>query len=462
MRFTFALILMAVTIGQGWSQYDSLTFTFSNYVENISRHHPLAKKADLKTVQGEAEQRSARGGLDPVLTSGWNQKNFDNKLYYQQFFGEVSIPTPIGVDVKAGYENSKGLFLNPENTTDQFGLWYAGLEVDVLQGLLVNERRTHLRQAEVFLNLTLSERQSMLNDLIYDAGMAYLNWQQFERFDEILTENRDLANTYYQNTTESFINGEKSAMDTLEAYILFQDAINKLKENQTKVVKARMMVNTFLWFEDEPVDLENNVVPEMLDGFSFNRPLPLDSLSIQDHPWIQLQLNELSYLEIGQQLKREKLKPTLSLKYNLLLPTSEQSAIPQFNSSDYIWGFDFSMPLLFRRERGDAQIGELKIREIELEIENTRNELLNELRASQQEQQILREQLDLLRQNVVGYKQLLDGENEKFRLGESSVFLLNKRQEKYIDGELKLAEVTTMLLEEILSFHYYSNNLLNF
>ena len=59
-----------------------------------------------------------------------------------------------------------------------------------------------------------------------------------------------------------------------------------------------------------------------------------------------------------------------------------------------------------------------------------------------------------------GYRLLLDGENEKFRFGESSVFLLNKRQEKYINGQLKLIELNIKLQVELLNYLYYSNGLI--
>ncbi|MFT5169157.1 MAG: hypothetical protein ACI8P3_004405, partial [Saprospiraceae bacterium] len=70
------------------------------------------------------------------------------------------------------------------------------------------------------------------------------------------------------------------------------------------------------------------------------------------------------------------------------------------------------------------------------------------------------QQFNLLNQNVENYKRLLDGENEKFRFGESSVFLLNKRQEKYINGQIKLIEIFIKSQIEILNFLYYSNQLI--
>ena len=85
----------------------------------------------------------------------------------------------------------------------------------------------------------------------------------------------------------------------------------------------------------------------------------------------------------------------------------------------------------------------------------------NKIESGWQQLLLLQEQLILLSNNVENYKRLLDGENEKFNYGESSVFLLNKRQEKYINGQLKLIETYIKRQMELLNFLYFSNQLVN-
>ena len=42
--------------------------------------------------EGDAEWLAAKGLLDPKLTAGWQEKNFDDKLYYQLFQSKLKIP----------------------------------------------------------------------------------------------------------------------------------------------------------------------------------------------------------------------------------------------------------------------------------------------------------------------------------------------------------------------------------
>jgi len=457
-QYLIAVLLLATL--NGFAQTDSLVLSYDEYLENILLFHPLAKKADLKQDFAEAELMRARGGLDPQIMADWSEKNFDDKLYYRKYQAKLVFPTSLGIDVVGGYENTEGKYINPENTTDEYGLWNLGVEVNVLSGLLTNERNTAIRQAKVYQNLAKNEQDILLNDLIYDALYAYYTWQMYQSFMEVLIENISIANTYYLNTKQSFLHGEKTAMDTLEAFISYQESQSLFNKNELALIKAKQMVENYLWFNDAPVALQPKVKPEHYRHFFLTDKANVDSVQIDNHPNVLASVNKLSIYEIEQRLKREKFKPKLKIKYNPLLTTSDDANIHQFDVANYKLGFNFSMPITFRTERAEIKKGKLKIREIELDIETKKNELLNKVEASWAQQALLKTQIDLLYNNVKNYRHLLDGENEKYRYGESSVFLLNKRQEKYIDGQLKLTEACTKHQLEMLNFMYYSNLLI--
>ena len=457
--------LLIIIISFGYSlfvqgQSDSTVLAFSMYLEHIMLHHPIAKKANLKTKLGSAKWLSAKGNLDPKLIGSWSEKDFDEKLYYRKYGGQIKVPTKWGLDVVGGYENTEGVFLNPEDKTDDYGLWNLGVELNVLQGLFVNERSIALQQAKVFQQITENERQIIFNKLLYDAAKAYLDWQKYFYFRAVFNENIDLASNYFINTKSSFESGEKTAMDTLEAYILFQDANVYLNKNEVAFEAARQNIENYLWMEDAPLSLKMSVKPEPYNSqlLQINEEEEIANL-LFNHPVIRSYQNKKSYFEIEQRLKKEKLKPKLKLKYSPLLSTTETAITPNLNLSNYKWGVDFSMPLLFRSEKAEVQRGEIKIQETILDIENKENELVNKIENSQQQLIILRQQLDLSQQNLEGYRLLMEGENEKFRYGESSVFLLNKRQEKYIQARLKLIDLYIKLEKERLNYLFYANDL---
>jgi len=105
-----------------------------------------------------------------------------------------------------------------------------------------------------------------------------------------------------------------------------------------------------------------------------------------------------------------------------------------------------------RSERADVQRSEIALQEIALDLDDKRNELLNKIENSWAQLAINTQQIDFQEQNVENYLRLLEGENEKFLFGESSVFLINKRQEKYINGRLKLIDL--LVKQQILRLEY--------
>jgi len=438
---------------------DSLTLTYKQYLENIFRYHPIAQKAGLKMKLAQTEILNAKGNLDPIITADWNEKNFDDKLYYRQYQTKLIFPTRLGIEVVGGYENTTGVFLNPENKTDEFGLWHLGFEANILQGLLVNERSTAIKQAQVFQKLAKAEQEIILNDLIYDATIVYLVWQQYVSAQAILKENESIANTYFNNTKQSFFGGEKTAIDTLEAFIAHQDAIVLRQKNELGLIKAKQQVENYLWYDTMPVNLQYNTIPAHYQDQLFDTYVDIDNANFSSHPLILSSVSKLNILEIEQRLKREKLKPKLKIKYNPLVGSASDNIVNNFSINNYKWGINFSIPLLLRSERANIQKANIKIQETQLALTNKQNELKNKMQSSWEQQLVLQKQLNLLQNNVKSYKTLLEGENEKFNYGESSVFLLNKRQEKYIHGQLKLIDTYMLRQVEILNFLYFSNQL---
>ncbi|MEL6866698.1 MAG: TolC family protein [Bacteroidota bacterium] len=455
------LVLSWLWVGKSFGQDDGAIFSYEELLKNVLTHHPIAEQAFLQELRADVRWLGAKGGFDPVVDAGWAQKNFDDLLYYRQYQGSITVPTPLGIDLVGGYENTEGTFLNPENKTDRFGLWNVGIEANLLQGLFVNERNTAIRQAQIFQNSAINQQRLMLNKLLYSAASAYFQWQQSFYAQQVLENNIRTAQTYFNSTRASYLGGEKTAMDTLEALIILQDAEVLLQANSANLNKAKQQLENYLWFDGAPVGLTSGTQPQdYLDAIFSNNVLPPDSLMLNSNPMILETRYKQQELEVEQRLKREKLKPKLKVKYHPLIATSDNDISPNLSSSNYEWGFDFSVPIFQRKARADVQEGKIKLIEVGLDLENKRNELLNKIQNSQQQQDILQDQLALQQQNISGYQLLLEGENEKFRFGESSVFLLNKRQEKFIFGQLKLIALFVKLTQERLNYRYLTNNLI--
>ena len=456
--FISVLLLGVFTFNSLFSIDDTLSF--ENYIRNVLKYHPQANNAELNLRLSEAQWKSANGQFDPILKAEYDDKYFESKQYFQILRSSIELPSYVGLTFNAGYDNTRGIFLNPENNTPNDGLGYLGVEANLLQGLLIDERRTAVNQAEIFEDLATNRRQIQINDLIIDASIAYYQWQAAYEFQLIIEESVDLAKQYFENNLQSYLFGDKPAVDTLESFLVLQDQLVMLQSNTIELVKARNNLNNFTWENESNITLSTDINPNRIELIS-NNTISRDSITYVGNPLLEEKRNKLDLLLAGNDLKSDKLKPKLKVKYNAL--TSElNNNIPTFNMNNYKWGLSFTMPLLFRSERGELEINELKIKETELDLVNKENNLKNKQKSNIETLEILNNQLVIVEENVNRYKQLLEFEKEKFDIGESSVFLINKRQEKYIFSKLKVIDLTMKYNIEVLYNLLLSNQIENY
>lgn len=422
--------------------------SFDQYMAIVREHHPVAKQADIRLKQGEATVLQSRGNFDPKLFNDLSQKYFDDKNYYSLIDAGVKIPTWFGIEVKGGYEQNQGTYLNPENNTPTNGLWYAGVTLPVGAGLFIDERRAELRKAQLFQEMTVSERQLLINELLYKSGSAYWEWFQAYNVLTVYTEAVVLANQRYQAVKQNAILGDQPFMDTVEAGIQLQNRQLALRQSQLDYANSTAMLEVYLWADGTvPLELAENATPEVNDNV-VGRDVDAYYLAQRDtllmqHPKLRQYQLKLDQIAIDQRLKREQLKPTLNLKYNALSEAINDSPLEEYNSNNYNWGVEFSMPILLRKERGALRLANYKLQEAELDYTNQIAEILFKINSALNDWEATKDQLDLYTRTVIDYERLLSGERQLFNAGESSLFMVNSRELGFIGAQIKQIEILT-------------------
>lgn len=419
--------------------------SFEEYMAYVKRYHPVARQAELQLSQGEAQLLKARGGFDPKIEVDYRRKEFKGTEYYDILNSTFKIPTWYGVELKAGFEQNDGYYLNPQNTVPEDGLFNAGISVAVGQGLFMNERMAALRSARAFRDQTIAERDLMVNRIVYDAAVTYFNWMQ--AYNELLIYEEFLENAAerFEGIQQSARLGEIPAIDTVEAKITLQDRMLELEQSRVKVMKQRMELSNFLWLENNvPVELQPTMIPERnLVGqvdtvLGLMEGLPSD-ISLEDHPKLRSMRAKLRALEIDRRLKTNNLLPEIDLEYNFL--TQEPDAVAGYTRSNYKAGVSFRFPLFLRKQRGELRLAELKVQDLNLELDFSERQIENKIEALLRELESYEIQLGVIEEMVDNYETLLAAEERKFSFGESSLFLINTRESKLIEAQLKQNEV---------------------
>ncbi len=444
-RIKYLFITLILTGTWAKAQTDNDVFTLQQLLWYVEHYHPVSIQSQLLLQQGSSEVRKARGKFDPYLFAGLDQKNYNDKEYYSILGTGLKIPTWYGIELKTGYDQNRGYNLNPQNSVPDDGLWYAGISVPVGKGLVIDKRRAALKQAKIFAQSTQAEQEKMMLSLYFDAVKKYWDWVEAYNEYQIYIESVELAKVRLEGIKGSFKYGDKSAIDTLEAYITVQN--RELNENQAKLKydNVTLELSNYLWFEDgTPLNISEEVHPPLYGELLQSKVISVDSLNVlihelpYIHPDMQLMDYKLASLEVDLKLKKENFKPNLNFNYNFLNEPRGMNVFNNYSLNNYKWGFSFSMPLFLREERGSYKQAQLKIQDAQLTQNQKLLDLENKLRKYYNTQLTLSEQLKLYKSVVQNYNAMLNAEKQRFDSGESSLFVVNARENNLIDAQLKL------------------------
>ena len=376
-KWFILLLLMHV---KGFSQ--SNEFTLNEFLGFVKKYHPLVKNAQLNIDKSQANLMIARGGFDPKIEVDFDKKQYKDNTYFSILNSSFKIPTWYGIEIKAGFDNSEGIYLNPENTLPKQGLTSLGISVPVGQGLFINERMANLRKAKTQLNLSKAEQKLEAIAILHDAAVAYFEWKK--TFDEVALYKKYAANAEqrFKGVRSLIEQGDKPAIDSIEAKIILNNRLLGIEDATLKLTKASLQLETFLWLDNAiPLALNENLIPEIklnetIQETLQTNPLMMTDISLSQHPKINALQNKIELLNIDQKWKSNQLLPIINLNYSYL---SEPSYFDNYRLEDYKIGVQFSFPVFLRKERGSAKLARLKVQEATLGLAVEKIQLTNPL-----------------------------------------------------------------------------------
>ncbi|MFN7116511.1 MAG: TolC family protein [Saprospiraceae bacterium] len=454
MKYLVGIINLIVSFSL-FSQSDSTRlFTQQEYFQWILAYHPLVRQSNLLTAEAAAELRMARGGFDPKLESQVAQKSFDGKNYYTYTESGFKIPTWYGLEIKGLFNTSSGINIDPEQTLPAAGQAVLGVKATLGAGLFIDERRAALQKARILQNANAAERLNAINEVLLDAAVAYWDWTKAYNEVRAIEQALQVSRQRLVGITESYVQGDRPAVDTLETFIQVQNWEYELNDALLKFRNAGLGLSNFLWYEDNtPLEVTDALRPPLLDTMQTNQPLPLliDFIQFADlqHPLLRSYQFKINQLDVDRRLALEQLKPRLDVEYNILgdgfnfgrTSGNDSNGLENVLLQNYKWGLNFSFPIFLRKERGKLELTRLKILDTDFTLQQKRLEIRNKVRDAYNEWQNTQQQIALYEDITNNYRRLLEAEVTKFELGESSIFLINSREQKLIEAQVKLIKL---------------------
>jgi outer membrane protein TolC len=457
MKKIYFIVLFFVVFFNVYGQ-DSLviSLSLSEYIDIVKDHHPVAYQANLKLREGDSYVQKAKGGFDPKLDGGIRQKYFDDKKYYSYVHGGVKVPTWFGIETELGYNNNEGYQLNPESYLLPSGIWNLGISINLGDGLIIDQRRADLKQARLIQNSSVLVQKVMMNKLVLDASVTYFEWYKSFKKVDLAKENLKNIKIRFNNVLESVKFGDKPAIDTVKLSIQLMNRQLKLKEAVLDYQNKTTYLNTFLWQDGFiPLELDSTTFPQIISDFRKITPIVDFEQILQNHPEFLMLENDISIATIDYRLKREGLKPDLKLKYNALSSDQGNGVVGDYSTENYYWGASMSYSIFTRKERAEVELTRIKLEDKNAKMASKKENIRYKILSSYNTVNSLNEQVELQSQSVDLYNQLLQSELTLFNIGESSMFLVNTREQNLIEAKIKLIEINYYYQMAISAFKYH-------
>lgn len=455
----FASVLSFLTKAQN----EPYVLTKENLLSIVRAYHPVLKQANLIVKRANAELLQSRGVFDPKITYDIEKKSFNGKDYYNYFNPQLSIPIWYGLNIKSGFEQLDGQFTDPSMSLGQSS--YIGVQANTNQ-LIFDKRRAVLRQAQCMSKLSEAERSLQINELIYESLNAYWDWAKEYQAYQIIRQCVVLNEDRLKFIRTEYEQGNRPAIDTTEALAQLQNLYLLYNNAELMFKKAGFELSNYLWLEDgSPMIWNDKIIPPSIDNVDMNNLQNLDnyiSTAKESHPKLKSLNIKIDILDIDRRLKFQNLLPDIGIQANVLNKgfTLPNDISNNFYAQNNKLALSLNIPIFLRNARGAYQAAKYKLQQGILDQDYQALEIQNKIKSYFNEVSYIAQQVHLYESIYDNHRKLFQGEITRFQIGESTLFVLNSRENKMLETAQKLQELKAKWHKSLAGL-YWSTGILN-
>lgn len=434
MKFRFRLLIIFSCMWNYSLCASSAPLQLQEIIQSVDRHYPLIKAAQQEILRAKADFLSAQGAFDPALNTNYDAEpvgGYGNSYIDNEF----SVPTYYrGMRLFGGYRIGVGDFPIYDNyyETNSGGEARAGIELPLLRGSSIDAQRAALQKTR--LEAKIQEQNLALTriDALRLAGEAYWDWvgaaKRVNIFQQLLT----LSTARGQWLTKRYHAGDAPKIDQIENQRIVLQRQSALTHAKMLYYKASFSLSLFYRNQQgEPILPNINQVPTLLPIVAGTLPKKSTSSNLAT----ELLLYNPEIQRIETEKKRSELD--LRLAKNNMLPQIDALAYtskdfgdgnPKLTPTAINLGIKLYLPLFRRQAKGQVAGALNDISALEYQEKYMLDKIKIVLENSQVQLEGIKRQYILASNELILAEQLERAENIKFRLGDSSLFLVNQRE----------------------------------
>ena len=407
---------------------------FQDFLKLVSENHPQILQAKLKRNQANAKRLETQGAFDPSLNSK-NSYNIYNSSSApgkeQEAFtssNSLDILTRYGAKLSAGAKFAEGDIKTPLSPTGSGGEYFIEAQIPLLRDAIYSLN-------EAIADLTLYRKQL---DVLQKASELY--WKWYASFKVLEVENHlvDLITEQSDFVKAQVEYGNLAQLAYIEVSTDLQKRLFKRAKAERKAQEMSLALANYLWLESgEPLGLfAKDQVPSVKEDITKNLVIEnineakLKALKFRpEFKAINLS-KDIAILE--RKFAKNQMLPELDLFINQGVETGEDSIGPTTAA-----GVNLSIPLRVRTGQGLKKQAELSLQSLNLASRELMQNVILELENAVSELEQSKAKTKFAKESLILANQLFEGESEKFKLGDSTLFLVIRRQRAMAEANIQ-------------------------
>jgi outer membrane protein TolC len=445
------IVLLGITSPVAFSMSNSSPLALETLLKSVNQSYPKIIAARLQVAKAQGDYLSALGEFDPSLKA--NTRSQPEGGYINNYANnELSIPTMAnGLRLFAGYRVGRGDYpIYYQNyLTNSGGEYRAGVALPLLKDFFIDKQRTALlTQAETIAMSTQDVAATKLS-VYHETIKAYWQWVgsglQLQTFKHLL----HLA----QKRQDAIVKQAESGDLPKLAVVENQQVIMQRQQlvNQGTMLFEQSAVALSIYYRDQkgqPIVPSVKQLPKSIFNREQRKIKNLSQIRTEliRHPAIRKLERYYQIIKLKQNLAKNDLLPNLEA----MAYTSKQygtGASPQLLPQAALVGVHFKFPIYQREAKGKIISATSELRQIATEKKLLYEQLNNQFSNLLIALRMYHQQINLLNKELQLAQQVEAGEAKKFHEGDSTLFLVNQREQTTTQVQLSLINAEVNLQE---------------
>lgn len=457
-RFTIYLFICAFSF-QANAQTCAKDLSLELILDNVKQNHPVIKSTILQNKISDSKLLTTQGAFDLNLKSNayYNRYNSSTQpgepQHANMYNTELELLTRYGIEINAGVDLNDGDIKTPYSPTGEKGEYFMSLNTPLFRGAGLNPSSVNEISARYNIEKVYNNYRLVSIELLLKAINSYWLWvtaQNKVKVEKQLLKNAEFRLDAIEKRSKS---GDLASIDIIEAKQEIQRRKGRLLKAERDYQQKSYDLSWFLW--DQNVQSTTNVLDCKSTDFTVNI-FDNKTLNAKDGKLQALKNRpELKDIEISKKianLEKDFATNDLLPQLDFFVRAGHQLGNDNINGVALKSGFEFELPIQRRDAKGRVIRFDLELNKLNYEQKNIMQRIFLQVDDSISAINMAIKRLSAAVEEVKLAQKMEAGENKRFKLGDSTLFVVNRRERATAEAKYRLIDT---MFEYYQALGYY-------